>query len=75
MKIVDIDGVSSKWLIMKLKEKSYNEIFKKDVTCNNVKVSKDQGFTFSLEDTCLEKLKSSWIEKWNKNNIDTSNFN
>ena len=33
--------------------KNFNEIFRKDVTYDNI--TKNQGFTLSLEDTFLEK--------------------
>ena len=34
---------------------NFNEIFRKNVTCDNIKVTKSQGYTLSLENTVLEK--------------------
>ena len=48
MKIVNIDGEN-------LHLRNFNEIFRKDVTYNNIKSHKNEGFTLSLEDTFLEK--------------------
>ena len=36
-------------------KRTLNEIFRKDVTYDNVKSHKKQGFTLSSEDTFLEK--------------------
>ena len=35
--------------------RKFNEIFREDVTSDNVKIHKDQWFTISLGDTFLEK--------------------
>ena len=35
--------------------RNFTGIFRKDVTYDNIKSHKNQGFTFSLEDTFLEK--------------------
>ena len=36
-------------------KRTLNEIFRKDVTYDNIKSHKKQGFTLSSEDTFLEK--------------------
>ena len=38
-----------------------NEIFRKDVTCDNIKVIKSQGFALSLEDIFLENPQDGQI--------------
>ena len=43
----------SSYLLNKLR--NFNEIFRKDVTYDNIKVTKSQDFSLSLEDTLLEK--------------------
>ena len=50
MRIVNIEGenlqIRSCW--------SFNENFRKNVTYDNLKVTKKQGFTISIENTFLE---------------------
>ena len=52
MKIIIIDGENLEELN---KLRNFNEIFRKDVTYDDIKSSKNQVLTFSLEDTFLEK--------------------
>ena len=43
--------------------RNFNEIFRKDVTYDNIKShKKNQGFTLSLEDTFLEKQQGGQID-------------
>ena len=41
--------------------RNFNEIFRKDVTYDNTKSHKSQGFTLSLEDTFFEKPQRGFI--------------
>ena len=52
MKIIIIDGDNLEELN---KLRNFNEIFRKDVTYDDIKSNKNQVLTFSLEDTFLEK--------------------
>ena len=52
MKIINIDGENLEELN---KLRNFNEIFRKDVTYDDIKSNKNQVLTFSLEDTFLEK--------------------
>ena len=52
MKIIIIDGENLEELN---KLRNFNEIFRKDVTYDDIKSNKNQVLIFSLEDTFLEK--------------------
>ena len=52
MKIIIIDGENLEELN---KLRNFNEIFRKDVTYDDIKSNKNQILIFSLEDTFLEK--------------------
>ena len=52
MKIVNIDG-ENLYLLSDLR--NFNDIFRKDVTYDNIKIKKKQGLILSLEDIFLEK--------------------
>ena len=53
MKMANIEQINSSYLLNDLR--NFNEIFRKDVTYDNIKVTKNQGFTISLEDTFFKK--------------------
>ena len=58
MKIANIDRESfHEWDLRNLLNylKNFNEIFREDVTYDNIKSHKKQGFIFSLRDTVLGK--------------------
>ena len=41
--------------------RNFNEILRKDITCNNIKSHKKQGFILSLKNTFLEKAQGGQI--------------
>ena len=53
MKRANIDRENSSYLLNDLR--NFNEIFRKDVTYDNIKGHKKQVFTLPLEDTFFEK--------------------
>ena len=60
MKFVEISQYWQKNSIYLLNDlRNFNGIFRKDVTYDNFKSNKNQGFTLSLDDTILENLR--WV--------------
>ena len=53
MKIADIEQRNASYLLNDLV--NFTEIFRKNVTYDNIKSKKKQDFTLSLEDTFLKK--------------------
>ena len=47
--------LTEKFFISSERLEKFYEIFRKDVTYDNIKSHKNQGFTLSLEDTFLKK--------------------
>ena len=55
--------LTEKFFISSERLEKFYEIFRKDVTYDNIKSHKNQGFTLSLEDTLLKKAQggeSNW---------------
>ena len=56
MKIVNIEKEN-----LHIEFRNFNKILRKDITCNNIKSHKKQGFIFSLKNTFLEKAQGGQI--------------
>ena len=54
--------LTEKFFISSERLEKFYEIFRKDVTYDNVKSHKNQGFTLSLEDTFLKKAQEGGIK-------------
>ena len=56
--------LTEKFFISSERLEKFYEIFRKDVTYDNIKSHKNQGFTLSLEDTFLKKAQGGGESNW-----------
>ena len=54
--------LTEKFFISSEQLEKFYEVFRKDVTYDNIKSHKNQGFTLSLEDTFLKKAQEGGIK-------------